>query len=565
MSESSESAVVGQILGTDDATPMEFWVGIAENAYLQLGDVVQVRTEVPDVGTVRISGVVEQVRARQEGARFERDTFRASEGVMPLEQTQAAKVNTTRVEPEYWVPPRPGQTVYRARGASREEALFFDEIDDGDKLLAGQSRDGEPMYIDRAFLDGRKGAHVNISGVSGVATKTTYASFLLYSLFDSGALGRAQANTKSIVFNVKGEDLLFLDKPNAELSPEEKERYREMGLEPGPFDSVGLWAPAAKSSSGGAVVPDTGQRQSGVQPYFWTVRELIAEDLLKYMFVEAGDERSQIADLVSRVSSRLQDSARPDPSDPGAVTMDGTTLASFDDLCTEIEQRLETDQSWQGRMSHNTISAFIRRLRSAQHHLGHLVRGPNPPSPEDYQISWDEHQLSVIDIHSLPSRAQRFVVGSTIRDLLDEKEQKGTAEPLVFLVLDELNKYAPAQGWSPIKETLLDIAERGRSLGIILIGAQQTASEVERRVVSNSAIRVVGRLDAAEAARREYGWLTDTARDRSKLLKPGHMLLQQPNLPLPLELTFPFPSWATRAAEVEKDGKGENAFGAIGV
>ena len=55
----------------------------------------------------------------------------------------------------------------------------------------------------------------------------------------------------------------------------------------------------------------------------------------------------------------------------------------------------------------------------------------------------------------------------------------------MFLVLDELNKYAPREGWSPIKEVLLDIAERGRSLGLILIGAQQTASEVERRVVAN--------------------------------------------------------------------------------
>ena len=36
----------------------------------------------------------------------------------------------------------------------------------------------------------------------------------------------------------------------------------------------------------------------------------------------------------------------------------------------------------------------------------------------------------------------------------------------MFLVLDELNKYAPREGRSPIKEVLLDIAERGRSLGV---------------------------------------------------------------------------------------------------
>ena len=53
-------------------------------------------------------------------------------------------------------------------------------------------------------------------------------------------------------------------------------------------------------------------------------------------------------------------------------------------------------------------------------------------------------------------------------------------------MIDELNKYAPRDSSSPIKEVLLDIAERGRSLGVVLIGAQQTASEVERRIVSNS-------------------------------------------------------------------------------
>ena len=95
----------------------------------------------------------------------------------------------------------------------------------------------------------------------------------------------------------------------------------------------------------------------------------------------------------------------------------------------------------------------------------------------------------------------------------------------MFLVLDELNKYAPREGWSPIKEVLLDIAERGRSLGLILIGAQQTASEVERRVVANSAIRVVGRLDTAEAERAEYGFLSPTARQRAAILKPGSMML----------------------------------------
>jgi DNA helicase HerA-like ATPase len=116
-------------------------------------------------------------------------------------------------------------------------------------------------------------------------------------------------------------------------------------------------------------------------------------------------------------------------------------------------------------------------------------------------------------------------------------------------VLDELNKYAPREGDSPIKQILLDVAERGRSLGVILIGAQQTASEVERRVVANCSIRVAGRLDAAEASRPEYGYLPPAQRQRATLAKPGTMFVSQPDIPVPLAVEFPFPAWATRPVE----------------
>jgi DNA helicase HerA-like ATPase len=141
------------------------------------------------------------------------------------------------------------------------------------------------------------------------------------------------------------------------------------------------------------------------------------------------------------------------------------------------------------------------------------------------------------------------VVGVTLKAEFERKERAGTAKPLLFVVLDELNKYAPREGLSPIKEVLLDIAERGRSLGVVLIGAQQTASEVERRIITNSAIRVVGRLDPAEASRPEYGFLPPAQRQRALLAKPGTMFVNQPDIPVPLCLEFPFPAWATRVTE----------------
>ena len=159
-------------------------------------------------------------------------------------------------------------------------------------------------------------------------------------------------------------------------------------------------------------------------------------------------------------------------------------------------------------------------------------------------VTTEGQQLTVVDLHNLPERAQRFVVGVVLAAETTRKEAAG-AGGLLFTMLDELNKYAPREGGSPIKEVLLDIAERGRSLGIILIGAQQTASEVERRIVSNSSVKVVGRLDPAEAGRPEYGFLPPSQRARAVLAKPGTMFVSQPEIPVPLAVEFPFPAWAT--------------------
>jgi uncharacterized protein len=325
---------VGMVLGTESATPLEWWVAIEPEQFLQLDDVVLVRTEVPGAGEVRVSGVVDMVRAQHEGSRFESDVFLVEQGVLPLQVARSAHVVSTRVEPELWVPPQPGDRVVRVRGLDRDEALHFDAMEQ--PLVAGLSRDGQPIFLDLSFLDGRRGAHINISGVSGVATKTTYASFVLYSLFHSGVLGGEVANTKALIFNVKGEDLLFLDRANAGLDEKSRQRYEQIGLPAGPFESVGIWAPVRRKAD--VPTPDTGSRQDGVRAYFWTVRDVVREGLLRFMFAEAGDERSQIADLVTRVEAALQREAQDVPDSPATVQIPDVFgqlqhVKSFDQLC----------------------------------------------------------------------------------------------------------------------------------------------------------------------------------------------------------------------------------------
>jgi len=152
-------------------------------------------------------------------------------------------------------------------------------------------------------------------------------------------------------------------------------------------------------------------------------------------------------------------------------------------------------------------------------------------------------------------------VGAILKKVFKEKENIGKPYPKVFVVLDELNKYAPKEGWSPIKDVVLDIAERGRSLGVILIGAQQTASEVEKRVVANSALKVLGRMDSSEVLSKEYEYLTGNFKQRAIMLKKGSMILYQPDIPNPMIVRFPKPAWATRYSEVEEEVHVPEDFG----
>ncbi|HVL32017.1 MAG TPA: ATP-binding protein [Actinomycetota bacterium] len=548
----SPSIPVGRVLGTEDATPLDFWVAVQPGSFLQLDDVVALERTPPGHAPLKIYGVVSQVRARHEGAHFDSDVFLIADGRLPAEVTEAAQVLATRFEPEIFIPPLPGSEVRRAHGSERDEALFFDGMEQ--RLSIGLSRDDEPIFANLEFVDGTRGAHVNISGISGVATKTTYATFLLHSLFNSDALGAEAVNTKALIFNVKGEDLLFLDRANAKLTAEQVARYKTLGLPAAPFASVSFFAPPRAGGSG--AIPDVAARASGVTSFFWTVAEFCEEGLLPYLFADAEDDRQQYTMIVHSVATKLRKEAVR--LSDGGVAIEGGEITTFGALVDLLVAKVEDDltrDDWAGRsMGQGTVNAFVRRLVGSVKHVERLIRG-DVPNPDKHRVSLDR-QVTVVDLHNLNDRAKRFVVGVTLKRAFDDKENSGRRRPLLFVVLDELNKYAPREGSSPIKEVLLDIAERGRSLGVILIGAQQTASEVERRIIANSAVRVVGRLDGAEASRDDYRFLPGPTRQRATIIKPGTMIVSQPEIPVPLVIEFPFPAWATRMDEAVASTEG---------
>jgi len=119
---------LGLVAGTVPATPLKYSVSLAPGQYAQLDDVVVTQRALPGRGDIQIAGVVTNVEAMHEGARFASDVFLIEQGALPAEVCEVAEVTVTRVEPEMYVPPLPGAAVTRAAGAQRDSALYFDEM-----------------------------------------------------------------------------------------------------------------------------------------------------------------------------------------------------------------------------------------------------------------------------------------------------------------------------------------------------------------------------------------------------------------------------------------------------
>ena len=587
---SGDGGRIGLVDGSVESDSRTFHVVLDAETLIQLDELVAVTTELPGGATVTHYGIVTELRSRFEGADLPSDTGRVVDRTLPAEHVRRAEVRVLRVVPELFVAPHAGSPATRAAGEHRTVALFEDEMTRG-KLPVGLDLGGAPVYADMRFVDGRSGGHVSISGISGVATKTSYALFLLYLLLETeqgmdllgGRAGRE--SVRALVFNTKGEDLLHLDRANAEFAgkPQEREKWRALGIDrPGPFRSVRLYAPRQSDATSHTVSNVKTRKTADVNAYGWTPELFIREQLLQFCFTSDDERSTQVGFVEQQVRIQLlrrlrrlegdasgavviADVVPPNTSfnpdrlaerDPAPATAGaGHVMRDFGDLIDLLEGVASEDDDsaineWFGRTQAGTRQAFLRRLLRLRRHVGPLIGCGLEP------VSAENTKLHVVDISTLHDDAQRFVVGALLDRVWREKQGTGRT-PLRFVVLDELNKYAPAHGYSPLKDLLVDIAERGRSLGVLLIGAQQAASAVAQALPRNASLKVAGRLDASESD--AYRFLTPALRERATRFMPGTMVVSQPIVPEPIPVRFPFPPFATNPDEAATDEQAAEA------
>ena len=157
--------------------------------------------------------------------------------------------------------------------------------------------------------------------------------------------------------------------------------------------------------------------------------------------------------------------------------------------------------------------------------------------------SFQDRTVYVIDVAGLEEDAQDLIFARVVTKLREHLEKRDLGVQHVVIFVDELNKYAPGDGPDTyVRKMLLDIAERGRYLGLVLFAAQQFRSQVHRRVVGNSGTALYGRMDGDELATPGYAVLSPAIKVKLATLEKGQLMVRHPHFTQPVFVRFPRPA-----------------------
>jgi hypothetical protein len=393
------------------------------------------------------------------------------------------------------------------------------------------------IYLDADFLLGPEAAHLNISGMSGLATKTSAVEWLLASLI--AQFPASKGSVAAVCFNVKGPDLCFLDQPGSNLDDRDLHLYEKMGVKPGPFENVTYFAPYTAKGFGLNTLRSNEALMGNVKPLTWGLREVLqyAEVLLNKDDIDAKADA-----LIDFITERVVDRRFEQDS---ILTRDHT-VQSFGDLENWFKDLLRgmeraNAESW--RTHHiATIRKVRNRLSNISTRCAGLVTDTGDVSDLPFG-SFEDRAVYVVDVATLEEDAQDLIFARIVSKLREHLERRDLGVKHLVVFVDELNKYAPNDGQDTyVRKMLLDIAERGRYLGLVLFSAQQFRSQVHRRVVGNSGTALYGRMDGDELATPGYSVLSPATRTKLATLEKGQLMVRHPHFTQPIFVRFPRPA-----------------------
>lgn len=454
--------------------------------------------------------------------------------------------------------------VYLATEDEIKKALGLDKIQN--PLACGflkmyedtQEEQTIPVHLNSKFILGPEGAHLNISGISGLASKTSYAMFLMKAIQES-YLSKKDNDDDSVafvIFNVKGRDLMAIDRENdfvenGKFNKEDRDKtfmeYGSLGLSTEPFKQVRYYIPY----SGNANKQSTYLGEDAVKDYIedhkllqFKYTYVSDKESLEMLFSDVDDPQQTMEAIISKVL---------DDNDP-----DFKNIETWDDFMytvNELSQKSSTSNKGKGSNEISVLSwrKFKRIVNKAIKNDAMFANRAASENNEcrlaDELKQIKNNDVYVIDLAKLSEDKQAFVFGDAVRTIYNLKlgeydGQSGVNPPSrIVMFIDELNKYASKDTpkSSPILREILDVTERGRSLGVILFGAEQFRSNIHQRVTGNCSTHAYGRTNSIETSSKDYGSLPTTYKNLLMRLEQGDYLIQNPVFRSLLKIKFPKP------------------------
>jgi DNA helicase HerA-like ATPase len=550
MTEGDLSRPIGRVVATEQkpSTPHQFHFWAAADAAVGIGAIVRVESEGHAVYAVVTDGAAyaDLLSAIHDVMATDGDP---SAPVPPSARTEIRiyLASVLRHEPPEPLQPVPLGAVYLASDADVRIALRMDAYCEGERAtgvpVGVYSAGGleAPVLVDCDFLLGPEAAHLNISGVSGLATKTSAAQFLLSSLFQQFPAHRG--SIAAVCFNVKGPDLCFLDQP-AELNDEDRRLYQRLELAPQPFEKVQYFAPFKGDGVNLNSLRTHEALGHNTQPLVWGLREILdfAEVVMNRDDVDAKAD-AFIDFLAERVVGKTFED-RDLRNKPFEVQ----SFADLEEFFRAIFDFLEA-MGRGGEVWRTHHIATIRKVRNRLGNISTRAKGLVTDDGAASDLPWgafEDRGLYVLDVAGLDPLAQDLVFARVVSMLREHLERRDLGVDHVVVFVDELNKYAPSDGPDTyVRKMLLDLSERGRYLGLVLFSAQQFRSQVLRRVVGNAGTSLFGRMDGDELATPGYGTLTPATRSKLAALPKGELMLRHPHFTQPVFVRFPRPAALT--------------------
>jgi hypothetical protein len=510
--------VIGHAVGTRDKpnTSEEFYFWIpGEERTLSVGSIVKV---LGDNGSVY--GLVDEMMSYTETDDFL--YHQLSRGCNPEQVTpsteQSVIVCRARIlRQELDRPLRSGLVMYPT---PRELQDLLNQ--EGCEIPFGvfMNTDGSvtPVRVDETYLMGPEGAHVNISGMSGLGTKTSTFLFLLSSVF-----AHSQSRVACIMFNIKSDDLLYVDSPSDCLSEEDLELYSICGIEPGGFRAR-FFAPMN-------ILSEASSLRCDVETFRWGYEEV--KDYIPHL-LKSGDQ-----DQKEKLDTAFYDLKK--------MASEGG-LRSFSEILDFMRRKLLLEDKHPTDLVRGSYKAtwlkLYNQLRGFESKYGGLITGYEDEVVELPYTSLRDREVWVIDLQQLDFYPRKLVFEKVISEFEARLEERRLKVDRIILFMDELNKYAPSQHApevASLKAKLIDVSARGRSIGFSLFGAEQFKSRVEQNIMGNVSTDIYGKTKESELLEGVYRKFSDEIKGRMRRFGRGEKLLDHELFEAPIFVSLPRP------------------------